>query len=325
MKKWILGVIILTFIATMSIVQYNHDKNRALKAYNKSTLFNARIFRLNEGSDVEDYYINAHQYNLDAATEFANKNRFHFFNLFKKDVPVSVTTESLDMGFDLALQEWYNIDPPRRIYLYNLYEKDYDGLSIASSPEVSIARMKLMELIKSRPQLYGESYSKNEYQNQSDYENRSGDALQDYIDDQAYNENGNDKDIEAERESNIKDDTSNKKSTASRSSYSETKKSRKMEKIDNNFNSVLSAISNKFSDEEGVSYHAGGQSTPKLPSEYKKNPKTFTVSFTPIQSSVDNKQTSPIYTVKLVLDKKDNTFIIINTNDLPSYLSELGK
>lgn len=314
-RKFFWSIILSSFMLILTIIQYNHDKNRVLHEYNKFTLMLSQSMRINESTKAKQYYLLSHKQNMTAAKKFARSNMFHYSNLFKKGVDHEITVEASKKTFNTTLDAWVGVDFTRR---FNIYEigKQMDPASGMDAPNLLIS-------IENYPSLYGDSYYKDEYQNQSDYLNKSGDILQQYIDDEAYNDDGSD--TESERESNINSDVSDEKNSTSTSSYSDTKKSKNMEKIDNNFRSVLSTISNKFSDEEAVPYHAGSQSIPKMPSEYKKIPKIFTVTFSPIQSSVGNQQKKPTYTVKLSLNKKDNVFVITNFKDLPNYLLELGK
>lgn len=313
-RKFFWSIILASFMLILSIIQYNHDKNRVLHEYNKFTLMLSQAMRLNESDKAEKYYLLSHKQNMTAAKKFARSNIFHYTNLFKKGVDDEITAEASRKTFNTSLDAWVGIDFTRRLNIY-ANGKQMDPTSGMDVPNLLIS-------IENYPSLYGDSYYKGQYQNQSDYLNNSGDILQQYIDDEAYDD---DSDTTAERESNIRSAVSDEQNSTSTSSYSKTKKEKNMEKLDNKFRSVLSTISNKFSDEEGVLYHAGDQVPPKMPSEYKKNPGSFTVNFSPSQSSVGNQITNPTYTVKLSFDKKDNVFVITNSKDLPDYLLELGK
>lgn len=321
--KVVIGILVA--LVGLTTVQYYHDKSRALYRNNYVTLKSASLLRINESEEAASFYKTSHHTNKVNAEYFAKHTMFHYGNLFKKVSDIDSFSERDNeyllrpqVFLDTGISFWYLTDPMYRQTIYNM-END-----IALNPATSLTDMyAFMKNISNHPWLYGERYSDGQYQNQSSYLEDGGDILKQYIDDKAYNE-------EFSRATNIeKDDPIDESSSSSSAVSSEAKKLTKKQKaIDESFQQVLLTISDKITSEEGTPYHAGAQSYPKLPSEYKKLPKTFKVTFTGTQASAsagENVDEKKVFTVKLELDKEDNSFMIVNSKELPSYFSDLSE
>lgn len=333
MRKWVkvcLGILVI--MTLMSIFQYYHDKKRALYRDNTMTLVTASGFRINQSTNAKSFYQESHKINVANAKQFAKHNIFHYSSLFKKVSDFNSFSdrelEHLIVNqnfFDLAISYWYVMDPVPRGRLVNVYE-DADN---------DRERLNFMSNIASNPQYYREYYKKGQYQNQQEYlDKKDGDILQEYIDDKRYNKEYSSEDyrLASKRESQMEaddapdadelsraDELASASSSGSSITSGKQKLTKKQKNIDNNYQDTLSAIADTFTENEGTSFHAGGQAYPKLPSEYDKEPKVYSVTFsTPSADNEDAKK----FVVKLQLNKKNNTFKISNLNDLPSYMSE---
>lgn len=327
MRKWVkvcLGILVI--MTLMSIFQYYHDKKRALYRDNTMTLVTASGFRINQSTNAKSFYQESHKINVANAKQFAKHNIFHYSSLFKKVSDFNSFSdrelEHLIVNqnfFDLAISYWYVMDPVPRGRLVNIYE-DADN---------DHERLNFMSNIASNPQYYGEYYKKGQYQNQQEYlDKKHGDILQEYIDDKRYNKEYSSEEyrIESKRESQIEaddaldaDELSSDSSSGSSITSGKQRLTKKQKNIDNNYQDTLSAIADTFTENEGTSFHAGVQASPKLPSEYDKEPKVYSVTFSTPGADNEMRET---FVVKLQLNRKNNTFKISNLNDLPSYMSE---
>lgn len=290
------------------------------------TLVTASGFRINQSTNAKSFYQESHKINVANAKQFAKHNIFHYSSLFKKVSDFNSFSdrelEHLIVNqnfFDLAISYWYVMDPVPRGRLVNIYE-DADN---------DHERLNFMSNIASNPQYYGEYYKKGQYQNQQEYlDKKHGDILQEYIDDKRYNKEYSSEEyrIESKRESQIEaddaldaDELSSDSSSGSSITSGKQRLTKKQKNIDNNYQDTLSAIADTFTENEGTSFHAGVQASPKLPSEYDKEPKVYSVTFSTPGADNEMRET---FVVKLQLNRKNNTFKISNLNDLPSYMSE---
>lgn len=311
MNKWVkFGAPVLVVLLITSIFKYKHDYRQALLMNNANVLFTSAYLRLEENPKIaRSFYREQLVQNKENASMFANGNIGHMGSLFKdwtrfskRENDLARSTLAIDGE---AFQAWHKVDPEKRDEIYARVE------NILSKKKMFAAVLATY----TRPDTYGSRYEEGEYAI-DDVDTNDPDSLANRIEEMTTR-------IDEAKE--IKNESSrkmkkNEKKTGNQSDVSETA-TKSVINYDEVFQRQLGNIANELTKQYLVQYHAGGQSAPKMPSEYAPGTETYHVTFTPTSGSagVTNTGTqAESFDVDFVFDSDKTSFVISNLDQLPA-------